>query len=132
MTALLILGAGGHAKVLAETALAQGSFSRIAFWMIGSQQAGESTVLGWPVLGPLNRVSDPAMLQSFNAALVGLGDAAKRLFGWISLAPSAMSAHGSSTRLPLEFLLPASAGIRWYSLRPPCRPQASSAELVSS
>ena len=30
---LLILGAGGQARVLAETAIAQGKFSHIAFWM---------------------------------------------------------------------------------------------------
>ena len=80
MTALLILGAGGHAKVLAETALAQGGFSQIAFLDDQAcQQTGESTVLGWPVLGPLRLALEPAMLQSFSAALVGIGDAAKRL-----------------------------------------------------
>lgn len=78
MTSLLILGAGGHARVLAETALAQGGFSEIAFLDDDYQQA-DPKVLGWPVLGPLHRASEPLMLQSFQAALVGIGNAAKRL-----------------------------------------------------
>lgn len=79
MTALLILGAGGHARVVAETALAQGGFSEIAFLDDHAHHQTDPTVLGWPVLGPLRRASDMSMLQSFQAALVGIGDAAKRL-----------------------------------------------------
>ena len=80
MTDLLILGAGGQAKVIAETALAQGKFSRIAFLDDhAGQQFDHPTVLGWPVLGPLKRCLEPTTLQSFNAALVGIGDAKTRL-----------------------------------------------------
>lgn len=80
MTALLILGAGGHARVLAETALAQGGFSEIAFLDDRAHQQTDPTVLGWPVLGPLHRASEQSMLHSFKAALVGIGDAAKRQY----------------------------------------------------
>ena len=83
MTALLILGAGGHARVLAETALAQGDFSEIAFLDDHAHQQTDPTVLDWPVLGPLNRASEQAIFQSFKAALVGIGDAAKRLH-WLN------------------------------------------------
>ena len=79
MTALLILGAGGHARVLAETALAQGGFSEIAFLDDHAHQQNDPTVLGWPVLGPLHRASELSMLKSFQAALVGIGNASKRL-----------------------------------------------------
>ena len=83
MTALVILGAGGHARVVAETASAQGGFSKIAFLDDHAhKQEDQSTVLGWPLLGPLNRVLEPAILEAYPAALVGIGDAAKRLF-WL-------------------------------------------------
>ena len=80
MTALLILGAGGQAKVLAETAIAQGKFSRIAFLDDHlDQEINQPTLLGLPVLGPLKRSIEPKILQSYNAALVGIGDATTRL-----------------------------------------------------
>ena len=80
MTSLLILGAGGHAKVLAETAISQGRFSRIAFLDDhAAHEIDHQTVLGWPVLGPLKRIIEPQIFQSFDAALVGIGDATTRL-----------------------------------------------------
>ena len=80
MTALLILGAGGQARVLAETAVAQGGFSHIAFLDDhAAQETDQPSVLGWPVLGPLKRFIEPQIRQSFNAALVGIGDAKTRL-----------------------------------------------------
>ena len=83
MTALMILGAGGHARVIAETALATGGFSKIAFLDDRANlQGDQASVLGWPVLGPLNRLIEPAMLQSFPAALVGIGHATTRLY-WL-------------------------------------------------
>ena len=92
MTDLLILGAGGQAKVIAETALAQGKFSRIAFLDDhAGQQFDHPTVLGWPVLGPLRRCLEPKTLQSFNAALVGIGDAKAVFTGWSSSTKSVMS-----------------------------------------
>lgn len=87
MTPLLILGAGGHARVLAETAQAQGGFSRIAFLDDRVQHpADPSTVLGWPLLGRLDRAIEPAILQAFPAALVGIGHAATRLHWLEALA----------------------------------------------
>lgn len=83
MTALIILGAGGHARVIAETALAQGCFSQIAFLDDRvPQHFDQSTVLGFPLLGPLKRVFEPSILQAFPAALVGIGHSATRLF-WL-------------------------------------------------
>ena len=77
MMPLLILGAGGHARVLAETAVAHGGFSCIAF--LDDQFGSIDSLMGMPLLGPLHRCSDPAILHEFPAALVGIGDASTRL-----------------------------------------------------
>jgi sugar O-acyltransferase (sialic acid O-acetyltransferase NeuD family) len=80
MAALLLLGASGHARVVAETALATGRFSRIAFLddrcTAPAQLADQ---LGWPVIGSLAAALDPQVRQQFSAALVAIGNAAVRL-----------------------------------------------------
>lgn len=83
MSTLLILGAGGHAKVVAETALALGQFSRIAF-LDDHRYSSEAMpkVVGWPVLGALSQALEPAMLGTFDSALVAFGRASSRLF-WL-------------------------------------------------
>lgn len=80
MAGLLLLGAGGHARVVAETALATGRFSRIAFLddrCTGSPQLPDQ--LGWPVIGPFSASLNPQVCQEFSAALVAIGNAAVRL-----------------------------------------------------
>jgi sugar O-acyltransferase (sialic acid O-acetyltransferase NeuD family) len=80
MAALLLLGAGGHARVVAETALATGRFSRIAF--LDDRCSGPAQLpdqLGWPVIGPFAAALDPQVRQQFPAALVAIGNAAVRL-----------------------------------------------------
>lgn len=80
MTALLLLGAGGHARVVAETALATGRFSSIAF--LDDRFSGcayQSDQLGWPVIGPFAAALDSQVRQQFSAALVAIGNAAVRL-----------------------------------------------------
>jgi sugar O-acyltransferase (sialic acid O-acetyltransferase NeuD family) len=80
MAGLLLLGAGGHARVVAETALATGRFSRIAFLddrCTGPAQLPEQ--LGWPVIGPFSAALDPEVRLQFPAALVAIGNAAVRL-----------------------------------------------------
>ena len=80
MTALLILGCGGHAKVVAETALAVGRFTRIAFVDDRCSSPGDLTpVLGWPVLGHLAHALEPSLRNQFVAAVVAIGHAATRL-----------------------------------------------------
>jgi sugar O-acyltransferase (sialic acid O-acetyltransferase NeuD family) len=84
MPALLLLGAGGHAKVVAETALATGRFSRIAFLddrCNGPAQFPDQ--LGWPVIGPFSAALDPQIRQKFSLALMAIGNAAMRL-QWFS------------------------------------------------
>lgn len=80
MAGLLLLGAGGHARVVAETALATGRFSRIAF--LDDRCSGPAQLpdqLGWPVIGPFAAALDPQIRQQFSAALVAIGNAAVRL-----------------------------------------------------
>lgn len=83
MSALLILGAGGHAKVVAETALASSVASRIAF--LDDRWSGPDqlqNLLGWPVIGPLDKALDPTFLDRFPAAAVAIGQSRPRL-EWI-------------------------------------------------
>lgn len=80
MAALLLLGAGGHARVVAETALATGRFSHISF--LDDRCTGPSQLpdqLGWPVIGPFAAAFDPQIRQQFPAALVAIGNPAVRL-----------------------------------------------------
>lgn len=80
MAGLLLLGAGGHARVVAETALATGRFSRIAF--LDDRCTGPAQLpdqLGWPVIGPFAAALDPQIRQELPAALVVIGNAAVRL-----------------------------------------------------
>jgi len=80
VTALLILGCGGHAKVVAETALASGLITTIAFVDDRCSSPGDlPPVLGWPVLGPLAHALEPSLREQFVAAAVAIGHAATRL-----------------------------------------------------
>lgn len=72
---LLILGAGGHAKVLAETALAAGVAHQLAF--LDDRPLG--SLLGWPVLGPLALAPSAKLRQQWPQAAVAIGHAATRL-----------------------------------------------------
>jgi sugar O-acyltransferase (sialic acid O-acetyltransferase NeuD family) len=87
MAALLLLGAGGHARVVAETALATGRFSRIAF--LDDRCSGPAQLpdqLSWPVIGPFAAALDLQIRQQFPAALVATGNAGVRLQWLLRLA----------------------------------------------
>jgi sugar O-acyltransferase (sialic acid O-acetyltransferase NeuD family) len=80
MAGLLLLGAGGHARVVAETALSTCRFSRIAF--LDDRCTGPAQLpdqLGWPVIGPSTAALDPQIRHQFPAALVAIGSATVRL-----------------------------------------------------
>ena len=80
MASLLLLGAGGHARVVAETALATCRFSSIAF--LDDRCSGPAQLpdqLGWPVIGPFASAFDPQIRKQFSAALVAIGNATVRL-----------------------------------------------------
>ena len=83
MSGLLILGAGGHAKVVAETALASGVASTVAF--LDDRCTGLNPclpVMGWPVMGRLVLSLQAQTAAQFDAAVVAIGHAATRLH-WI-------------------------------------------------
>jgi sugar O-acyltransferase (sialic acid O-acetyltransferase NeuD family) len=71
---LLIIGAGGHGKVVADTALALG-WSGIAF--LDDRAPDLPPPLGLPVLGALREL--PAQAGGFRHAIVAIGDARLRL-----------------------------------------------------
>jgi len=80
MASLLLLGAGGHARVVAETALATGRFSSVAFLDDRCTGAGRlPTLLGWPVIGPFAKAFEPQFSKQFPAALVAIGNSPVRL-----------------------------------------------------
>ena len=82
MSSLLILGAGGHAKVVAEMATASG-YSNIAF--LDDRCSGPVALpplLGWPLLGPLSISLHGDTRSEFDNAVVAIGHAATRLH-WI-------------------------------------------------
>lgn len=75
MNYLLVLGAGGHGKVVAETALASGQWNKIAF--LDDRFPDMRQVCGWPVVG---RIDDGKnLLREYTQAVVAMGDAYKRL-----------------------------------------------------
>lgn len=71
---LLIAGAGGHGRVVAETSTRIGSFSEIAF--VDDRLSG-SVAEGWPVVG---KTSDLRRLRdSFDCFVAAIGDADVRM-----------------------------------------------------
>lgn len=83
MSGLLILGAGGHGKVVAETALASGVVSSVSFLDDRCTSLNACLpVLSWPVMGPLVLSLQAETAAQFDAAVVAIGHAATRLH-WI-------------------------------------------------
>ena len=100
MSGLLILGAGGHSKVVAETALASGVASNVVFLDDRCTSLDACLpVLGWPVIGPISLALEANANAQFGAAVVAIGHAATRLH-WIQqlqdagyLLPRADTSH---------------------------------------
>lgn len=74
MTSLLIVGAGGHARVVADAALTTGQWQRVCFV---DDAPGASGALGLPIIGTSADLS--RLRAEFGAAVVGIGDARARL-----------------------------------------------------
>lgn len=72
---LLIAGAGGHGRVVADTALATGNFSSVAF--LDDRVTGRTTIEGWPIVGTLDQLEE--LSSAFQAFVAGIGDPALRL-----------------------------------------------------
>lgn len=70
MSRLLVMGAGGHGKVVAEAAVACGQWTEIAF--LDGRFPGHSRALDWPVVGS---DGEPAVfLREFPEIFVAFGD----------------------------------------------------------
>lgn len=74
MTSLLIIGAGGHGRVLADAALAMRQWQSIAFV---DDRVDVQSVSGVPWLGTSADLE--RLAQDYRAAAVGIGDARARL-----------------------------------------------------
>lgn len=74
MTALLIVGAGGHGRVLADAALTMGNWGSICFV---DDRPGTRDTLGFPVVGTCEDLE--RLAKSYSQAAVGIGDARVRL-----------------------------------------------------
>lgn len=73
-SALLILGCGGHGRVVADTAVEAG-YEKIAF--LDDNPPREEGRLSFPVLGPLSML--PGLAGEWPCAIAALGDGARRL-----------------------------------------------------
>lgn len=71
---LLILGAGGHGKAVAEAALLSGHWQRIAF--VDDRWPQLQTTFGWPVVADVAGLSAVATVA--NAAIAAVGNNATR------------------------------------------------------
>ena len=70
MDSLLILGAGGQGKMVADTAAAAGSWENIAF--LDDRHPDLDSVLDWPVIGPLKDAEKH--LPAYSGFVVALGN----------------------------------------------------------
>ena len=74
---LLILGAGGHGKVVAECALSLGIYTKIAFLDDDEKVMGESIISSCPVIGTFSDAGNFA--HEFSKAFVALGNNRSRV-----------------------------------------------------
>lgn len=72
---LLVAGAGGHGRVVADAALASRVYSSVGF--LDDRMTGRTTIEGWPVVGTLDQLE--ALSSAFQAFVAGIGDPALRL-----------------------------------------------------
>ena len=75
MTNLLIIGAGGHGKVVADCAIEQGDWERIAF--LDDLYPGLTEVLGCPVLGKLSDAEQ--FVNEYPDAVIAVGNNQRRI-----------------------------------------------------
>lgn len=73
MTGLLIVGAGGHGRVVADTAQLTGKWDKIAF--LDDEIRG--SVLNWPVLGPIEKAMD--LIEEYGEITVAIGNNRRRV-----------------------------------------------------
>ena len=84
---LLILGAGGHSKVVIETALAENKYQAIALlddiYQIDNSLSSRK-ILDFPILGNLKKALTKDIKNKYSHAFVAIGDCNKRL-DWLNI-----------------------------------------------
>ena len=85
MSKLLIVGAGGHGKVMAEVAEASGNWQSIAF--LDDRHAELNGTLRWPVMDGVRHAN--RFVSDYAYAAVGIGNSKMRL-DWILM----LASHG--------------------------------------
>ncbi len=70
MAGLLIVGAGGHGKVVADTAYESGRWEKIAF--LDDRYPVLKSILQWPVLGTISQAS--VLIEEYSNIVVAIGD----------------------------------------------------------
>jgi len=80
MNQLLILGAGGHGKVIAEIAEALGRWQKITF--LDDRHAILDGTMRWPVIGGVRHAN--RFVLDYSHAVVAVGDSTMRL-GWLNM-----------------------------------------------
>ncbi|WP_320664934.1 acetyltransferase [Prochlorococcus sp. MIT 1223] len=80
MNRLLIIGAGGHSRVILETAQAIGCYSDYAYLDDKYTKEIESeTINGIPIIGKISYLSSDFCKSNYNSAIVAIGDSAMRV-----------------------------------------------------
>jgi len=75
MMKLLIAGAGGHGRVVAEAALATRDFFSVSF--LDDRVSERATIEGWPIVGSLDQLEE--LSSAFQVFAAGIGDPALRI-----------------------------------------------------
>ena len=77
---LLIIGAGGHSKVLLETAISTNLYDEYAFLDDCYKDEGKDLFVSeWPILGNTKSILNKSIKNKFNNAIVAIGNNKKRL-----------------------------------------------------
>ncbi|WP_444994309.1 acetyltransferase [Aliikangiella sp. IMCC44359] len=83
MKSLLIIGAGGHGRAIAETALLSGQWHKIAF--IDDKYPAQTTAGVWPIVGNWSDIEEVS--SKFNEVFVAIGNNSirKEKLGFLSM-----------------------------------------------
>ena len=80
MDKLIIIGAGGHGKVVADAAFASKKFKDIAFLDDKYNQLNtQKKLLIWNLIGNIHEVNNSKIRDEYNSAFVAIGDAKLRI-----------------------------------------------------
>ncbi len=81
---LIILGAGGHGKVIAETAYLTNLYNEIIFLDDSYDVSNpKKSLLNFSIRGKLSEVFNPDLMNKFNSSIIAFGDASLRML-WIN------------------------------------------------